>query len=152
MSKEIRREISPEKGYEIERVDIKDGKVYIFQSLIKNQKPMSVDEIEGRRYSFTIHGELCKPLGNYPTNMSTPKKVEAIVALIELIELRDAWNEGEDVEQIFGNRRYYIIDLNCMDVYSSIDGLHILNFKSERLAQEFLETFKDKIELLKNLL
>lgn len=81
------------------------------------------------------------------------KYAEAILALCQLIQLRDCYNDGwrPDFNDI--SSKYHICvyknEVNTGDTF----GLNrILIFKSAKLRDQFLENFKDLIEIAKPLL
>ena len=99
-------------------------------------------------WSARDNKEASKP--NYPTK----ELAEGALALCQLIRFRDAWRDGwiPDYSDISYNK-YSIVTQNgkiCIDWYTS--SQKILSFKTKKLAEKFLETFKDLIETAKDFL
>lgn len=78
---------------------------------------------------------------------------EAMLALCQLIQLRDCYNDGWKPDW---NKEYYKYNIGyvcntlCADSSSYIQ--RVLSFKSGELRDEFLENFRDLIETAKPLL
>ena len=81
------------------------------------------------------------------------EKAEAILALCQLIQLRDCYNDGykpdwknprQEKYTIYYNTNYPDKGTNCVSVRA-------LAFKTKELRDEFLDNFKDLIEKLKSL-
>lgn len=85
--------------------------------------------------------------------LPSKEKAEAILALCQLIQLRDCYNNGWKPEWIIPSQEKYTIDYSAGKFNK---GLHshearLLAFKSEKLRNEFFDNFKDLIEKLKPL-
>lgn len=78
----------------------------------------------------------------------------AMLALCQLIQLRDCYND--DWKPDWSNARYdkWCIEINDNVIVTSYHQVssRVLNFKSAKLRDKFLENFKDLIELAKPLL
>ena len=99
---------------------------------IENKLPMSVEEIPNRRYMVT------------PTSksyVSTKERAEAFLALMQLVELRDAWNGDSE-------RHDYLLTLD----YGKLKSSELLSIKTSELRNKFEEQFKELIETAKELL
>lgn len=86
-------------------------------------------------------------------NLPSKEKAEAILALCQLIQLRDYYNDGykpdwknpcQEKYTIYYNTNYPDKGTNCASVRA-------LAFKTRELRDEFLDNFKDLIEKLKPL-
>ena len=106
----------------------------------ENKLPMSVEEITNRNYWIHSNGEVTSSarFSNDKNNLSTEERAEAFLALMQLVELRDAWN-GDS------KRHLYLI-------YSENRTSNLLSFKTLELRNQFGEQFKDLIETAKELL
>ena len=113
---------------------IKEGEAYIcnisdIQEVISSQRHLSKDK-------------------NF---LPTRKDAEGILALMQLIQLRDYYNEGwrpdwtDDTDKYAITRVYNRIGVNCY-----VHWNHVLTFKTEELRYKFLENFKDLIEQAKD--
>lgn len=75
---------------------------------------------------------------------------EAVLALCQLIQLRNAYNGDWMPEK--GDKYYCIVlTLDSVDTYDTKEMPEILYFKSEELRDEFLRNFRPLIEKLKPL-
>ena len=84
----------------------------------------------------------------------TKEEAEACVALAQLCQLRDIYNEGWKPNWEDYNETKYCIEF-CQGRIETIDRVNchkILTFKTEDLRDKFLENFKDLIETAKPLL
>ena len=140
-----------------------------FPELKKNKYPMSHAELqnilirEGRYTSF-IHGDSTireeYTIKNNTTenkNISlTSTRAQQHLAFIQLVALRDKWNEIDEFEPDWENHQVckYCIQYRdntiVADEYYAIS--RILAFKTEETRDLFLKTFKDLIEVAKVLI
>ena len=84
----------------------------------------------------------------------TKEEAEACLALAQLCQLRDRYNEGWKPHWVDYNETKYCIEF-CQGRIETIDRVNchkILTFKTEDLRDKFLENFKDLIETAKPLL
>ena len=139
-------------GFEVDK-DKSTFEKIVFKE-IENKLPMSVEEIPNRK-GFYIDSS-CKILcggSKGKNNISTYERAEAFLALMQLVDLRDAWNGDWKADWSKMNRKYCIIfseDKICKLVMNCASSP--LNFKSEQLRDQFSEQFKDLIETAKELL
>lgn len=84
----------------------------------------------------------------------TKEEAEACVALAQLCQLRDRYNDGWKPDWRTGSKIKYciIIDENKIIKSQYITLNQILSFKTEELRDKFLENFRDLIETAKPLL
>ena len=79
--------------------------------------------------------------------------VEAILALCQLIQLRDCYNDGWEPDWTTGSIKYIIApSRNRVIRYHAWVDNKILAFKTEEIRDQFFENFKDLIEIAKPLL
>lgn len=82
------------------------------------------------------------------------EKAEEVLALMQLITLRDIYNDSWEPDWSNYNETKYCIygwsNIVTIDIFSS--DHRILAFKTEELRDEFLRNFKDLIEKAKGLL
>lgn len=83
----------------------------------------------------------------------TKEEAEACLALSQLCQWRDKYNEGWKADWSDSNTKYNIIILGhkIMGV-ESIYLQNILNFKTSKIRDKFIEDFRDLIEIAKPLL
>ena len=84
----------------------------------------------------------------------TKEEAEACVALAQLCQLRDIYNEGWKPNWEDYNETKYCIEF-CQGRIETIDRVNchkILTFKTEELRDKFLENFRGLIEIAKPLL
>ncbi len=141
-------------GFEVDKENSTFEKI-VFKE-IGNKLPISVEEIPNRYWYITSGGytSIYKN-GNSKNHLSTKERAEAFLALMQLVELRDAYNGDWEVDWIKNNsQRKYVIEI-CNNYINSADYLNcykVLHFKSEQLRDQFAEQFKDLIETAKELL
>lgn len=129
-------------GYEIDKE--KSTFENIILKPIEEKLPLSYFEIPNLNYSiFDPHRRL---------NLSTENRAKAFLALIQLVELRDAWNEGWKPD--WKGENNFTIKIYCdnVKIEDSFNFQRVLYFKSEELAEKFAEQFKDLINEAKELL
>lgn len=126
---------------------------------IKPPKPKSVTEIPNRNWFIDSHGNIESfnddIHGNDINNLSTENRAEAFLALMQLVELRDAWNNKQNPEW-----KYYINndttkineDKYCIKIIEKkleIIKYHstksVLYFKDRETAEEFKNEFEELI-------
>ena len=123
--------------------------------------PESVEEIKDRFYYIDDIGAIDsadeKYMNLYPddskNHVSTKERAEAFLALIQLVELRDAWNNAVEDEWDDSGKKHVIFRHRGKmegDYFSNTD--FVLNFKTPELRDQFLEKFKDLIETAKELI
>ena len=78
---------------------------------------------------------------------------EAMLALCQLIQLRDCYNDGWIPDWTDKNNKCVIfVEYNCIRKAYATSLQRILAFKSASLRDEFFENFRDLIEIAKPLL
>ena len=84
----------------------------------------------------------------------TKEEAEACVALAQLCQLRDRYNDGWNPNWNSKAETKYVIEIFKNNIAKNIyGGKHrILAFKTEELRDKFLENFEDLIEIAKPLL
>ena len=151
--------ITAPEGYEVDRVNSTYDEI-IFRKVKSNPYPMDVRDIPFRRhYISSITGQVgCDnsiPNNNDKNYLSTNSRARAFLALMQLVELRDAWQK---VDNKFIDYSSYF---NKFTILNGVDGivkgitLHIprvLAFSLRATRDKFAETFKDLIEEAKELL
>ena len=146
---EKERKITAPDGCEIEKVEIVDG-VAVVKFCEKELKlPRSWEEfyeMTGVKIPYNLEQRILDVVGDRAT-------AEAVLALCQLIQLRDCYNGDWVPDWKNGETKFMIItyegeiDVDCANNLSS----SILYFKSEQLRNDFLKYFRPLIEKLKPL-
>jgi hypothetical protein len=149
-TKQIKIEVP--QGYEIDKE--KSTFENIILKPIEKKLPLSVEEIPNRPYYISSHGivtiYVSEPTKNH---LSTENRAKAFLALMQLVELRDAWN-GEWRADWDNNFRKYIIEVinDKITLGMYFTSQKVLHFKTEELAEKFATQFEDLINEAKELL
>ena len=132
-------------GYEIdmEKSNLNDG-IITFKE-IKKEYPNHLHKTKHFRY-HTMLGRT--------VNLSSEERAEAFTALMQLVELRDAWNDidgGREFE--LGILRYNLNNL-CGKIIpnESHSRYYVFQFHLESTRDLFMDTFKDLLETAKELI
>lgn len=156
-TKEFKIEVP--QGYEIDKENSTFEKI-VFRK-IDNNLPKSwkeFGEVEGwfvnNRCEIDYYDE-----GDSTNDMDknlfpTEEEAEACVALAQLCQLRDRYNDGWRPDWDDGGEQKYAIKIenNKTVKYILTSTSSVLSFKSVNLRDEFLENFSDLIETAKPLL
>lgn len=140
-------------GYEIDKE--KSTFENIILKPIEVKLPLSVDKIPNRFYYISPHGivtiSVSQPTKNH---LSTEKRAKAFLSLMQLVELRDAWNGDWRADWKNKPQRKHVISLVMGNIEISEYGVsqYTLHFKTEELAKKFLAQFEDLINEAKDLL
>ena len=142
-------------GYELDKENSTDETIIYKKK--ENKYPLSVEKIKGRNFYISEDGRVLQ-CDEYidKNNLSSKERSEAFLALMQLVELRDAWNEIDGFEADWTSRtqsKHCIENCKnkiCSDLYCyTRKSLH---FGSEKTRNLFLDTFRDLIETAKELL
>lgn len=84
----------------------------------------------------------------------TIEEAEACLALAQLCQLRDKYNDGWKPDWNVTSETKYVIEVSKNTIVKNFYGNRhkILSFKTEELRDKFLENFRDLIETAKPLL
>lgn len=105
---------------------------------------------------IVIEGLIIKSKIRYPEQfcnfLPSKEKAEAIIALCQLIQLRDCYNDGW-VPDWSTNNTKYCISLGEKGWFTSKSGTYqnIFAFHSEELRDKFFENFRDLLDKIKPL-
>ena len=146
-------EITVPEGHEVDKENSTFEKI-VFKK-IRGEYPQKVYEIRGRNYYISTQGIVKKVKGDRGiNNLSTKSRAEAFLALMQLIELRDAWNEIDGgKEWNWGSLNHIIcVDRKEIRVASYSEDYAVLHFRKEKTRNLFFETFIDLIEQAKELI
>ena len=145
-------------GYEFSGIN-DNGEIEF--SLKKIEYPLSVNEIKNRKWYITGSGIIHELEFDFYAdrdinNVSTEGRAKAILALTQLLELRDAWNNIDEFAPDWRNYsqvKYCIVMEGSkvrIDTFGKMD--RVLSFGSFKTAERFLTEFKSLIETAKELL
>lgn len=140
-TKQIKIEVP--NGYEIDKEKLTWENIIL--KPIEVKLPLSYFEIRDLNYS------IFDP--NRRLNLSTENRVKAFMSLIQLVELRDAWNGDWRADWSDGYTKYCLINKRGIienEAYVYYSG--VLHFKTKELAEKFLTQFEDLINEAKELL
>lgn len=157
--------IQAPEGYEIDRENSTFEKI-VFRKT-DNYLPISweefgevegwfVNELSNVEYYSEGHSTDFRDKNLFPTE----EEAKACIALAQLCQLRDRYNDGwkPDWENRAQNKFIIYIHPNNKILFDKISAnthaisRHLLTFKTEELRDKFLENFKDLIEQAKPLL
>lgn len=168
--KELKLEIPAD--CEVDKIETQDGHIVVTFREKKRKLPKSWEEfcrmypIKKGEFRIATSSVLLKAKDNPPfdngekiryfsdTNILPDRATaEAVLALSQLIQLRECYNDGWKPDWSGGEEKY------CIEFYANkVDVEHWecratspLYFKSEELRELFLENFRDLIEKLKPL-
>lgn len=160
---EIERRITAPDGCEIKKVELVNGVAVVTFKPQERRLPKSWEEF--CKMFTTKDGECfindlsdirqsvpgsARRTGRDKNLLPDRATAEAVLALCQLIQLRNAYN-GDWVPEK-GDKYYCIVlTLNDIDTYETKEIPEILYFKSENLRDEFLRNFRPLIEKLKPL-
>ena len=154
-NKELKIEIP--QGYEIDKGKSTFEKI-VFKK-VENELPKRWEDLGViRGYYVNAHSELrdfecCTGKDSNKNTFPTKEEAEACIALAQLCQLRDRYNDGwkpdwEDVNE------KYIIYFHADKIISgdTYRAQSVLHFKTQELRDKFLKNFRDLIETAKPLL
>ena len=144
-------------GYEID----KDNSTFelIVLKKIEDALPMSWEELEVIT-GFYMDSDSniqknCRIRTRFDNKNIFPTKelAEASLALAQLLQLRDRWNDGWVPNWKNSSTKYTIIvDTGNIVSHINCNTSMVMNFKTPELRNLFLTTFKDLLEIAKPLL
>nr|DAW61584.1 MAG TPA: hypothetical protein [Caudoviricetes sp.] len=146
-------------GYEIDKEKSTFEKI-VFKK-VENKLPKSWEELGEIKGWYVDSFSDLMPWGEGISNKEDDKNIfptkeeaEACLALAQLCQLRDRYNDGWKPDWERDSQVKWCIEMEGCNVirnrYYSIN--RILAFKSEQLRDKFLENFRDLIETAKPLL
>lgn len=145
-------------GYEIDKENSTFEKI-VFKK-IEKELPKRWEDLEiidgyyvdedSKIYNCTEFTKAVKNRNIFPTK----EEAEACVALAQLCQLRDRYNEGWKPDWKNDRELKYTIEIFCDDIVKRIYECRYkaLAFKTEELRDKFLENFRDLIKIAKPLL
>ena len=110
------------------------------------QNPIKEGECYINRYSNCLELETDERHANTDANVMSKDLCEAFIAYMKLIQLRNAWVKDGD-ENLF--RIVWSPSKGCWCFYGGCNGL---SFPTASMAEEFVNTFKDLLDVAKPLI
>lgn len=154
-NKELKIQV-PE-GYEIDKEKSTFEKI-VFKK-VEKELPKSWEDLKFvRGFYVTDDGYIddCSMVDTISMNKSvfpTEEEAEACLALAQLCQLRDRYNDGWKPDWNKDDDKYTIIYCSDkIDTSFSVYAQRILSFKTVELRDKFLKNFRDLIETAKPLL
>ena len=151
--------IQAPEGYEIDKENSTFEKI-VFKK-VENELPEKWEDlgkISGYYISNGSYIKDCSIINNFSSEdknvFPTKEEAEACLALAQLCQLRDRYNDGWKPDWRTGSEIKYciIVDENKIVESQYITLNQILSFKTKELRDKFLENFRDLIETAKPLL
>nr|DAI31815.1 MAG TPA: hypothetical protein [Caudoviricetes sp.] len=144
-------------GYEIDRENSTFEKV-VFKK-VENELPKSWEDLyEVGGWFVDLHSKVVtsgsmRTADSVKNRFPTKEEAEACLALSQLCQLRDRYNDGWKPDWKDGVEKHCVYfhsnEINSAYTYSSH---RVLTFKTQELRDKFLENFRDLIETAKPLL
>ena len=154
--KELKIEIPAGHEIDLENSDLTSG-VVKFKAQ-KPKYPTTVKELKGRHWYISEHGSILNFIRDSITLncLSSKERTEAFLALLALVEFRDAWNKVDDFVVDWSDPHQYkhTIEVSRSGLIHNICSTthRVLHFGSSETRDLFLSTFRDLIETAKELL
>lgn len=148
-------------------IQIEGSKIELTQQQVEQIKSLGItkkkspqwEEFAKIRGAYVDTSSRIRLYDNYYTGESnknifpTKEEAEACLALSQLCQWRDKYNEGWKPDWEDKTRKYYIHFLkNELSSATSLVTQSVLSFKTEEIRDKFLEDFRDLIEIAKPLL
>lgn len=144
-------------GYEIDRENSTFENI-VFKK-VENELPKSWEdlyEVGGWFVDFqskVVTSGSMRTADSVKNRFPTKEEAEACIALAQLCQLRDRYNDGWKPDWKKDNDKYTIIySSDKIDTSFSVYSQRILSFKTVELRDKFLENFRGLIETAKPLL
>ena len=165
-TKELKFEVPVPEGYEIDKEKSTFEKIVFKKKEIKLPKtweefceknPVKEGEVWFNEFSEIVEAsseESDRLVIEDKNNLPSKELAEAMLALCQLIQLRDCYNDGWVPDWNEYNKLKYVIENVRGDIETTTNGVvsRILAFKSSNLRDEFYKNFKDLIEIAKPLI
>ena len=149
--------IQAPEGYEIDKEKSTFEKI-VFKK-VENELPKSWEdlyEVVGWFVDFqskVVTSGSMRTADSVKNRFPTKEEAEACLALAQLCQLRDRYNDGWKPDWKKDNDKYTIIySSDKIDTSFSVYSQRILSFKTVELRDKFLENFRGLIETAKPLL
>lgn len=139
-------------GYEIDK-ESSTFETIVFKE-IKSNYPTNIEDVKGRDYFIIANGNIHRTGGNDPNQVSTKERAKAFLALMQLVELRDAWNAIDGGVEWDYNSNNYIIHVygGKIELTYYRYSFRPLHFRKRETRDLFFEIFKDLIEQARELI
>ena len=161
MEKEMK--IVPPKGYEIDRenstldcIKFKPISSHLPETWEEFCKVCPIQEgeafINNVSMVVTVDFGMNRSFSNKNT-LPSEEMAKAMLALCQLIQLRDCYNQGWKLDLESNEQKYAIISTkDGLQTHSYFEISRVLTFKTQELCEEFLKNFEDLIKVARPLL
>lgn len=161
MEKEMK--IVPPKGYEIDRenstldcIKFKPISSHLPETWEEFCKVCPIQEgeafINNVSMVVTVDFGMNRSFSNKNT-LPSEEMAKAMLALCQLIQLRDYYNQGWKLDLESNEQKYAIISTkDGLQTHSYFEISRVLTFKTQELCEEFLKNFEDLIKVARPLL
>jgi hypothetical protein len=134
--------------------ELKDIALQTYPELGKKQLPKSWEELEVIKGFFVQNDSViwnADPLKVVPSNQNvfaTENQAKSALAMAKLSQVMTVYNDGWVADWSDGNKLKWCILFvqKNLKIHTSFLSKHFLTFKTKKLAQEFLENFREDIE------
>ena len=134
-------------GHEIDK-DKSTFEEIVFKK-IETKLPLSVKEIPNRFWFINSYGSITTSdlYEIDKNNLSSAKRAKAFLALMQLVELKDAWN-GDWKPDWTNSIPKFVISTGNNDIKAgeTLWSQKVLNFKTKEIRDKFFITFIDLIK------
>lgn len=149
--------ITPPEGFKLGKYNEETGEVEIVPIEVKPKYPLSVKEIKDRYWYIDVSGKIRRTVEtDDQNNLSYQTRAEAFLALMQLVELRDSWNEIDGFVANWNNssqiKHSIIQEKNKIILENRSITNTLLYFGSIATRDFFHENFIDLIETAKELI
>ena len=155
--------IVPPKGYEIDRenstldcIKFKPISSHLPETWEEFCKVCPIQEgeafINNVSMVVTVDFGMNRSFSNKNT-LPSEEMAKAMLALCQLIQLRDCYNQGWKLDLESNEQKYAIISTkDGLQTHSYFEISRVLTFKTQELCEEFLKNFEDLIKVARPLL
>lgn len=144
--------ITPPEGYEVDKEKSTFSEI-VFKKL-EPSLPMSWEELKEVKGYFiyqnsdiNISPMIDKAVAYNRNVFPTNEEAKAMLAMAQLCQLRDAWNNGWEANWEDDTEKYCICSYSCkLEKFTFSYTYNPMAFKTIELRNKFMETFKDLLE------
>ena len=152
--------ITPPEGWEIdvEKSNLQTGEIIYKKKTKEKQLPKTWEELKDIKGYYIDAYSIVKPVDGYVNDISknvfpTKELAEAALALAQLLQLRDTYNDGWTPDW----KSYYVkysiyCDANIITTGNYYEVQEVMTFKTKELRDKFFDNFQSLLETAKPLL
>lgn len=150
--------ITPPEGREVDKEKSTFEEI-VYKEIEKDPYPNSINDVERRNFYISLEGKVEKSgvtINSDINDVSTKERAEAFLALMQLVELLDAYNktDGVTIDWRDAKQKKHTVEsrLNKITTAVSCTLQKVLAFGREETRDLFLKKHRDLIETAKELL